>query len=215
MNEWRLGSEKLAVMAHILLVGFSLKQRLEVDLDFPRSRRVLVPPTFSLHLPMATNYFRPTFPQYIQSTHCVPRTTFSSRSGFRMGVSYLVRKVPHHIPEGMLTWGTGMLGEGRPSFLSAAAIKHPNTKQHREKGFISAHNSCLESIIVRKSKRPGWLELGAISYIQSTAERERMCTCLVHSWPIQGVVLPTSGWGVLTSIKAVKTIPHRHAHRPT
>lgn len=90
-------------MAHILLVGFSLKQRLEVDLDFPRSRRVLVPPTFSLHLPMATNYFRPTFPQYIQSTHCVPRTTLSPRGGFRIGVESLGQEVPRHIPEGMLT----------------------------------------------------------------------------------------------------------------
>lgn len=121
-------------MAHTLLVGISLKQRLEVNLDFPRSRHVLVPPTFSLHLPMATNYFRPTFPQHIQSTHCVPRTTFSPRGSFRMGVSYSARKVPHRISEGMLTWGTGMLGGGCPSLLSAAVIKTPQHKATQREG---------------------------------------------------------------------------------
>lgn len=62
-------------------------------------------------------------------------------------------------------------------------IKYPDTKQLREKGFISAHNSRLENIIVRKSKQR---ELEALSYACCREQREGMRVCSVLSWPAQG-----------------------------
>lgn len=87
-------------MAHILLVGISLKQRLEVDLDFPRSRCVLGPPTFSLHLPMATNYH---FPNIYRAPTVCQQPCLALGVVLGWGLSYLARKVPHRIPEVMLT----------------------------------------------------------------------------------------------------------------
>lgn len=39
---------------------------------------------------------------------------------------------------------------------------------------------------------------------------------LLHSsLPVKGMVPPTVGWDLLTSISLTKTIPYRYAHRPT
>lgn len=53
------------------------------------------------------------------------------------------------------------------SFVSVAVIKHPDKKQLREKGFVSAHSSWIESIMVRKSRQ----EPGAASQVKPPVKR--------------------------------------------
>lgn len=114
----------------------------------------------------------------------------------------------------MLAWVSGF------RFLFGDKLQRQKCNLQK-KGFVLAHNSRFQPTIAVKS---GQQELEAAAHITPTAKGGScapLCSCsahCLHSFVGQdsdlgddassnGLLLPTSG-------DTIKTIPHRHAHRP-